>query len=643
MKIRHLILIALLWVVPEQLLAQSIQYNFDTKVIYTDSLQMPRNTLAYSLLMILPEMLQRPGETLLSNYDVKIDGVSVGNANDVALNQLMIADIEKIEVSESPVSSYLNNGVGGSINLVLRSKPEDNRHTWGSVGLSAFYPADLGPQFLLTHKRDKLTFKTLFLADLYRNTWSEDRVLKDVSGGLINREHTENDYRYRSQLSNIYMVYQPTDRDVLKLELAETSYHLDTKVTPDYDDSQVKSNNRRMFSLDAVMKYEHKFNNAKLLAQLQFGHSPQKQELFFADIKDLSKDSKQHKMAGQIQLSGNLLPAESKTSVNWNVGNTFNFVRANDEIYNSLFGGGANGEANPVNNTHFIQPYAQVDMKSGRLRMKLMGEFQHYCYELKRMEQDYDMSRNDLTGKFITEWHFNNRQFLRLVMDRKLNRPSANQLFPFIILDPEALKYIQGNPELSPILSHEVSLDFISFHQRGDHSFTYNASVSYNMEDELINAYSVSSGSAPSYMTYENNGHSKILNANLMALYRYKQFMVSATANGYHKMETLGSADSKYNYFNVSVHPEFNLSDGWHGGVQTIYYSKVKLQSGTLSDCCLTQMTVGKQWRNLFLYFYDRVTLHKQALDKSHTPDRNQFTYYEMVPNSLGVGVKYSF
>lgn len=643
MIFRYLILLTALCFVPEQVSAQSIQYNYDTKVIYTDSLQMPRNTLAYSLLIMLPEMLQRPGESLLSNYDVKINAVSVGNASDVALNQLMIADIEKIEISESPVSSYLNNGVGGSINLVLRSKPEDNRKTWGSVGLTTYYPADLAPQFLLNYNHDRFTFRTVLLGEIYRNTWNEDYVTKDLSEGLINREHSDNDYRYRTQLGNVYLAYRPTDRDELKLELSETSNHLKTLVTPDYDDAQLKRNHEKMFSLDAVLKYNHLFNHAKLETEFHMGYSPQEQETFFGGFKNLSKDSRQSKMAGKVELKGDLLPSTGKTSMEWSFGTTFNAVRANDEIFNRFMINAADVDVNPMNNTHFIQPFAQLRMKSGKLKMQIRGELQHFCYELQRMEKDYNFSRNDVTGMFIAEWHFNSRRFLRLMLDRKLNRPSENQLFPLVLLDPESLSYQKGNPELHPVLSHEVSLDFISNHRVDDHVFSYNARLSYNMQNDLINSISATGDAVPNYMTYENNGDSKILNADFMALYRYRQFILSVTANGYHKQQILGGAESKYNYYNLSIYPQFNLADGWHGGVQATYYSKVKLQSGTLSDCCLTQMTVGKQWRHLFVYFYDRVTMHKQALDKSIVDGRKLFTYYEMVPNCVGVGVKYSF
>lgn len=641
MKIRSSLLITVLCFVSQLLPAQGIQYKYDTKVIYTDSLQMPRNTLAYTLLLTLPEMLQRPGESLLSNYDVQIDDISVGNASDVALNQLMIADIEKIEITESPVASYLKNGVGGAIKIFLRSKTENQRTTWGSMGVSTYYPADLGPQFLLNHNSGKFSLKTLVMADIYRNTWSEDQVTKDSYGELLSREHSDNDYRYRTQLCNVYLSYRPTNRDELKLNLSETSYHLNTMVTPEYDESQEQSNKKKMFSIDAILKYIHQFNNAQLETELQMGHSPRKQESFFGGFQALNKQTSQNHLSGKVLLKGGLQPSGINATMNWEVGTAFNYVKADDEILNRMMAGANKNEA--VNNTHFIQPYTELSMQTGKLKMKFIGELQHFCYELERQEEDLDISRNDFTGMFITEWHFNNNQALRFLLNRKLNRPSENQLFPLLLFNQESLCYTKGNPNLLPFLSHEISLDFISNHHMGDHAFTYNARLSYNIQNDLISSFSATDDGIPSYITYKNDGNSKILNANLMAMYRYKQFMVSVTANGYHKKQTLGGEESKYNYFNLSVLPQFNLAEGWHGAVQVSYFSKVKLQSGTLSDCCLAQMTVGKQWRNIFVYFYDRVTMHKQAHDKSTAPDRNTTTFYEMVPNSLGLGVKYSF
>lgn len=57
---------------------QAIETYFDKKIIHTDSLNLPRNTNAFNLISLLPELLQRPGGNILSNYNILIGGMSVG-------------------------------------------------------------------------------------------------------------------------------------------------------------------------------------------------------------------------------------------------------------------------------------------------------------------------------------------------------------------------------------------------------------------------------------------------------------------------------------------------------------------------------------------------------------------------------------
>ena len=116
---------------------QAIEVSLDKKVIYADSLNLAPNTDVATMLSLLPELLERPGWSSITHYDIKIQGISVGNASDVTLYQLRLNDIEKIEISDSPVSSYLNNGQGGSIDITLREPLSRERKTWGSAAVSA--------------------------------------------------------------------------------------------------------------------------------------------------------------------------------------------------------------------------------------------------------------------------------------------------------------------------------------------------------------------------------------------------------------------------------------------------------------------------------------------------------------------------
>ena len=124
-------LFLLMLVLSVQAFGQALVTQFDKKVIYPDSLNLPRNTSAMTVITSLPELLQRPGDYILNNYDVQVDGMTIGSAVDVALSQLQVMDIDFIEVCESPVTSHFKNGQGGSINFVLRSKGGEKGKPWG--------------------------------------------------------------------------------------------------------------------------------------------------------------------------------------------------------------------------------------------------------------------------------------------------------------------------------------------------------------------------------------------------------------------------------------------------------------------------------------------------------------------------------
>lgn len=159
-----------------QLQAQAIKTNLNQKVIYTDSLNLPRQTSINTMLTMMSELLQRPGATIYSNYDIQVNGMSVSDASEVALYQLGLQDVESIIITDSPTSSYLKNGQGGSINLVLRQKDDNNDGYWGSVGFDIAYPVDYSPQLHLGYRSQKFYISALALSDIFHNTSTSENL-----------------------------------------------------------------------------------------------------------------------------------------------------------------------------------------------------------------------------------------------------------------------------------------------------------------------------------------------------------------------------------------------------------------------------------------------------------------------------------
>lgn len=156
--------------------AQAIKTNLNQKVIYTDSLNLPRQTSINTMLTMMSELLQRPGATIYSNYDIQVNGMSVSDASEVALYQLGLQDVESIIITDSPTSSYLKNGQGGSINLVLRQKDDNNDGYWGSVGFDIAYPVDYSPQLHLGYRSQKFYISASKWYDNIREDYNYEMV-----------------------------------------------------------------------------------------------------------------------------------------------------------------------------------------------------------------------------------------------------------------------------------------------------------------------------------------------------------------------------------------------------------------------------------------------------------------------------------
>jgi len=639
-------------------LAQSVKTNFDEKVINTDSLNMPKSTLMTEVLTILPELLQRPGEFYLSNYDIQIEGMSVGSASDVALSQLQIADVKEITVSESPVTSYKNNGQGGSIDITLRSSGVDDDPLWGGVGVAGGYPTDVAPQFNIGYKNSNYMIRGLLLGEVYNNS-SETKKSLFEGDELMNSSTRTTDIRFRTQLARAYMEFTPTQRDKVKLNVSEIYTYTKEQKTPEESASQASVLRKRATDLHLQTKYEHEFNRSKLKVEAQYIYNPGKNDYDEPLLCVYNNDFRSHNVLGKAEFKTALLsPAKAKqpkpASLDLTFGSNFNafFNTETMGIKDLRYTLPLYTEISPDNKTYYAMPYLKLEGGCGKLKAKVIGEFQHYKYRIMRADVPFTKVSNDFTGQLITEWHFTPHKNLRLILDRKLQRPTDEQLYPYRIYSPRRMEYVEGNPDLIPMMSHEAKLDYIADYRWGlSRSLTFNAAASYNrVSDILSDRYSTSSpipgsmGLAQQYLTFENFGTNNIASANLMALYSYKVFSLSLTGNLFHNVKDMSSGRDHYTYYNISFYPHFQLKDGWHGGVYLVYYSKVAQHNSTLGNCATAQMSVGKSWRNLYVYVYERVLMQKHAEDVNRTSSSEySVTSYDMIPNVVGIGCKYSF
>lgn len=652
--LRYILLLVMLMIV-SCAFSQAVKTDYDKKIIITDSLNIPGNTSASTVISLLPELLQRPGDYILSNYDVKIEGMSVGSAADVALLQLQIVDIEKIEVSESALSSYQKNGQGGSINLVLRSSGSsaDDRF-WGSVGMHGSTFWDLAQRISLGYKDKGLMVRGIILGemtDANRDVWTSVYG----GGGLVKETMVRTESRFRTELARAYLQYNITKQDQIKFAVSEIySYSKNRNITNNDVENRVTGIDKNL-DVQANLSYKHSMKRGSIGASIEFGHKPSDKDNYAPD-KFVTNKKKSNVISGKVDYqttlfndvnaSGRRRKGELTIGVNFNtsLGSEKEHIDKGEMTTNLL------ARDIPQNDTRYIMPNATFNTTLGKLRLKASGGWQYFSYTIERSGKSHSAVSKDLTGKLMAEWHFTNLRKVRFILDRKLKRPSSSQLYPFLTMNSDQSKYIEGNPDLRPMMVHEAMFDYIDTYNFGQgHQLVVNTDISIRGITDIIGEEKstrpdpIDKNANANYVTYVNRGSNTVTSANLMALYTYKAFSLSFTGNIYHKEADASSGGDYYTYYNLCLFPSFRIKNGWNGGARFVYYSHVYQRYSSLGDCAAADITVGKSINRLFFYLNKCFSFNKNSIDVSTSGNQRKEKKYEMLSSYTGIGVKYIF
>jgi len=158
---KRILFLALAWVavlLPGVVLGQS-QYLLEVKegdkIIHIDELRLPSSATLEDVIYLLPELLGRPSYVVLNNYDIEIEGFSIGGSKDIVLSNIYASRIKEIKISESPANSYNNNGQGGTVKIALQTPDEG---VSGNADLSANTTWNVMPSAQLDYKNKKGDF-----------------------------------------------------------------------------------------------------------------------------------------------------------------------------------------------------------------------------------------------------------------------------------------------------------------------------------------------------------------------------------------------------------------------------------------------------------------------------------------------------
>lgn len=628
----------------------AIEIETDKKILHVEQFKLPESATILEVLSIMPELLNRSEETILGNYDVKINGFSLGSTFEGTLSQIRLGQVEKIEISESPLDSYRNNGQGGSINIVLKPL---NEGVSGEASLAAFSMFDIKPMAIFGFKKNGLTLHAIAEFDYYRphNLTSATQGFNGV-GSVPYEQRDSTSRRYLNETVRLLIEYKPSDDDVFKLRLSEFYTKDDLNQISDIKKGDVftktdKSSYAKKFGINMNTSFKHTFaSKSTLMIEANYAHTPSEESFYVIDYRTVTSDNLVGMTSGKIEYEQPFKLANPDNFLKLFVGFNTNFT--SNEKYDNLEFLSHPDESeimNSVVHTWFLSPYLKFDAKLGDWRLKAEVEYQDFNYQVRGYGNiKFKQKRRDLTGKAMAGWQINDNNHLQLILDRKLDRPNGALLYPYLAYDADDDRLEIGNPDLTPMIINEVSLNYISNWAKGRHSFVFNGKLRYmNVSDLIVPVKTVTVAGLPCY-TAINEGVNNILAGEAVLFYSFGNLGISLVGNIYNNHQSAnGDFKDKYTYYNISLYPTLKLAKEWDIATKFTYHSAVKQQYAEIGPATTLMLTVGKNWNRFSLHLMGVAPLNGQSVDISQGADITlKKTYYYQYPYA-GLTFNYKF
>lgn len=628
----------------------ALKIETDKKILYMDQLGLPESVSVLYALTILPELLSRSDDVILKNYDVKIDGFSLGSNCKETLSQIRVGQVEKIEVSNSPIDSYKNNGQGGSINVILRRLDEGFS---GEASLATYSILDIKPMVLLGYKKNGFTLRGIAEFEHY-NSHSGATSSKYVP---INQSepYSQTDSigkKFTGETVRILMEYRPSDRDEFKLRVAENYSWKDRDLTinvmkPESTTTTNKKFSDRVFCLDANTKFTHTFSGgSKFILEGTYSHSPSYAQSMISNFKDVSSDDLNSSISGKVEYEQLLKSKHEGNFTKLNFGANINYTT--HESYDQLmYESGPDTEfegiINSVVHGSFISPYVKYDAKLGKWRLKAEVEYQSFSYNVRGLSNEkFTQVRGDVTGKAMAGWQINSNNHLQLIIDRKLERPAGELLYPFLTFDPDDDRFELGNPDLTPVTINEVSLNYITNFNKGPHSFLFSGEVNYSIVENMLTPVQKTYEDII-YYSFENSGVNHILSCKAMAEYKVGVFSLVFTGNLFNNRELMKDKTDHYTYYNLSLFPYFNFRYGWTASAKCTYLSRITTSTSNIGSATTLILSAGKSWGKFALHVMGNIPLSGMSTDISFDGKYSSEKTYYFVQPYAGFMVNYKF
>lgn len=623
-----------------------VEIQNDTKIIHIDEMGIPGTMSVLEIVSMLPEILNRPSNSMFENYDVQLNGFSVGDSKDQFLSQTYLADVSTIVITENSASSYQTNGQGGSINFNLHKVKQG---VSGKLNVDASTDGEAQPTVQFNLKKDKFQIYAWAAYDLYRPTSSLEENVKSDENFIYSADTTWTRQDY--QMARLFMDYKPSDNDRLSFQFFETyaKNHFDyshfergSHIINESDKSTSS------VSLSTNMKYEHKFKASSLSAEARYDYSPATEGVHYGNNRFYDISNWNRGFSGRLDYSQTFNVKGIVKSGNLGLGANFKFSNDTHTRYEEFFPGFSQPMITSVDmsaNSSFISPYVNTEWAIGNWRLKLSAEYQCYKYSIKEAKEDFfDKHINDFTGKLVIGWQMAEHHHLRFIVDRKIRRPNDFQIYPYTLYDSGSRSNYKGNPDLEPERSHEFGLDYITDHTGKDGDFfMVNVNASYQHVDGIIGTkFDPGSIYEGEYKLYTNNGENNIYKASAMVLYSVGRLKLSLTGNVFNNNTFINGNSDHFTYYTLGFLPSLGFADNWSLTASGVYSSPVYTKLAELGQSAYATLRLSKSWQKIVLSFNTLLPLSAKATDLSIDNDFN-FSAKRYQPYHGYAGISFSF
>lgn len=556
-----------------------------------------------------------------NNFRILINGRTsslVSNNPQDVFKSMPANSIKKIEVITTPPAKYDGEGLAGIINIITNQKMDEGYN--GSIGASYNSLQDKRLNGTATISKKKLGFIGLVGSSWQNAPTTTIYNFRDTYNPIQSRieQAGKNNTKGNLTYGNIDLSYEMDS-----LNLITASFGINSN-----NNNQNGNQVFKMFNRNQELDYSYRLNNVSnsksdgidFGLNYQKGFKKNKERLFTASYKYTTVNSGQRNQnvtTERFNHSNFDIGQKNETQLkektvqldyihplrNINIERGLKFISRYlnsdflNEVYDPVkeeFEPGMFNTFDYRQNIFSIYNSYQLTLnnyvvKAG-LRLERTAIDANFATLFTQLKNNYI----NLIPSIAVQRKFENRSNVNLGYTQRIQRPGIGQLNPFINRS-NPFFYTSGNPNLLPVISHSILLNYSRFKKA-----SLNLGLGYSFANNTIQNVITLGNDSISKSSFQNIGESKNLAINLSLNYPISQ-KLNINLNGrlsyiYIKGVFNGKMYENQGYQgNIFTSIFYKFKNDWTGSINMGSYSRFLLLQGHLNSYTYTSASVSKQ------------------------------------------------